>query len=94
MDENNQYAKAMTKVLPYGCIKRQEHPQISVEFDKMVDKISHEDNIGHLFIVGIKYHHKNLKTLLFNEIYPPIFEKNTKMESFERSTIQLTSIYQ
>ena len=54
--------------------------------------MSHEDSIGHLFIVDIKLHNKNKKTLLFNEIYPPIFEKNKKMEPFERSTIQLTSI--
>ena len=30
--------------------------------------------------------------MLFNEIYPPIFEKNKKMEPFERSTFQLMSI--
>ena len=28
MDENNQYGKSMTKALPYGCIKRQERPQV------------------------------------------------------------------
>ena len=34
MDENNQYGQAMTKPLPYGCIKKQEHiPSIS-EFNK------------------------------------------------------------
>ena len=32
--------------------------------------------------------------LLFNEIYPPIFEKNKKMEPFERSTLQLMCILQ
>ena len=30
--------------------------------------------------------------MLFIEIYPPIFEKNKKMEPFERSTLQLVSI--
>ena len=30
--------------------------------------------------------------MLFNEIYPPIFEKNKKIEPFERSTLQLMSI--
>ena len=94
MDENNQNGQAMTKALPYGCIKRQEHPPSLVEFNKILDKISHEDNIGHLFIVDIKFHDKNPKTLLFNEIYPPIFEKNTKMEPFERSALQLMSILQ
>ena len=86
-DENNQYGQAMTKALAYGCTKRQEHLTSLVEFNKILDKISHEDNIGHLFIVDTKFHDKNPKTLLFNEIYPPIFGKNTKMEPFERSTI-------
>ena len=92
MVENNQYGQAMTKALPYGCIKRQENPP--VEFNKILHKISHKDNIGHLFIVNIKFHDENPKTLVFNEIYPPIFEKNTKIEPFERSTLQLMSIYQ
>ena len=30
--------------------------------------------------------------MLFNEIYPPIFEKIKKMEPFGRSTLQLMSI--
>ena len=64
-----------------------------VEFNKILDKISHEDNIGHLFIVDIKFHDKNSKTLLFTKIYTP-FEKNTKMEPFERSTLQLMTISQ
>ena len=72
MDENNQYGQAMTKPLPYGCIKKQEHPPSLLEFNKILDKISHDNKIGHLFIVDIKFHDK---TLLFNEIFPPIFEK-------------------
>ena len=37
MDENNQYGQAMMKPLPYGCIKRQEHPPSLVEFNKITD---------------------------------------------------------
>ena len=66
----------MMKPFPYECIKRQEHPPSLVEFNKIFDKISHEDKIGNLFIVDIKFHNINPKTLLFNEIYPLIFEKN------------------
>ena len=68
----------MTKPLPYGCMKRQEHPPSFVKFNKILDRISHEDKIGHLFIVDIKFHNINPKTLLFNKIYPPIFEKKTR----------------
>ena len=70
----------MTKPLLYRCIKRQEHPPSLLEFNKILDKISHEDKIGHLFIVDVKFHDENPKTMLFNEIYPPIFEKNKKMD--------------
>ena len=78
MDENSQYGQAMTKPLPYGCIKKQEQPSSLLVFNKILDRISHEDKIGHLFIVDIKFHNKNPKTLLFNEIYPPVFEKETR----------------
>ena len=60
--------------------------------NKILDKIPYDDKIGYLSIVDIKFHNKNPKTLLFNEIYPPAFEKNKKMEPFERSTLQLMSI--
>ena len=92
MDENSQYGQAMAKPLPYGCIKKQNHPLILLEFNKILDKISHDDKIEHLFIVDIKFHNKNPKALVFNEIYPSIFETNKKMEPFERSTLQLMSI--
>ena len=49
MDKNNQYGQAMTKPLPYGCMKRQEHPPSFVKFNKILDRISHKDKIGHLF---------------------------------------------
>ena len=78
MDENNQYGQAMTKPLPYGCIKKQEHVPSMTEFNKILDKISHDDNIRHVFKVDIKFHNLNPKTLLSNEIYPSIFEKNKK----------------
>ena len=51
-----------------------------LEFNKILDRISHEGSIGHLFVVDIKFNEINSKTSLFNEIYPPIFEKNKKMD--------------
>ena len=73
---DNQYGQAMTKPLPYGCIKKQEHPPSLTEFNRVLDKISHNDNIRH-FIVDIKFNDMNPKTL-FNEINPAIFEKKKK----------------
>ena len=92
MDENNQYGQAMTKPLPYGCIKKEDKVPTMTEFNKILDCISHDDKIGDLFTVDITFHNINEKTLLFNKIYPPIFQKNKKIDPYERSTLQLTSV--
>ena len=66
MDEVNPYGNAMTKPLPFGCIKK---IPTFCEFNKILSNIFLEDKIGHLFIVDIKFHDKNPKTMLSNEIY-------------------------
>ena len=76
MDENNQYRMATTKPLPYGCIKKKDCPPTLTEFNKIINETSHEDSVGHLFIVDIKFNDINPKTLLFNGLYHPIFEQN------------------
>ena len=92
MDENNQYGQAMIKPLPYGCMKRKENPPALYEFNNVLDIISHDDKIDHLFIVDMKFQ-KLPKTLLFNEIYPTVLEKK-KIDPYERSCLQLMSIIQ
>ena len=77
MDENNQYGMAMTKPLPYGCIKKK---VLTIDkHNELLKNVTLEDKIGHLFTVDIEFADINEKTLLFNEIYPPIFEKNKKI---------------
>ena len=71
---------------------KKDFPPSIAEFDKILDSISHEDDIGHLFAVDIKFHDINEKTILFSELYPPIFEKNKKIDPYERSMLQLMSI--
>ena len=78
VDENNRHGVAMTKPLPYGCIKRKETTLNLEELDQLLKSITLEDKIGHLFTVDIEFSVINPKTLLFNEIYPPIFEKHKK----------------
>ena len=68
MDENNHYGQAMTKPLPYGCMKKEDKVPPLTEFNKILYCISHDDKIGHLFTVDIKFHNVNEKTLLFNAI--------------------------
>lgn len=50
----------MAKPLPYDCIKKMTTP-VMLEFNRILDRLSNEDSIGHLFIVDIKFHNKNPK---------------------------------
>ena len=77
MNENNQYGQAMTKPLPYGCIKKQEHTPSLLEFNKILDRISHGNEIIFLLLIS-SFIIKIKKKMLFNEIYPPIFERYKK----------------
>lgn len=93
MDENNQYGMAMTKPLLCGYIRKENTltPTL-VEFNDILDKLFHDETIGHIFIVDIKFHNVNPKTLLIYELCPAIFEKDKKIEPFEQSTLQLLSV--
>ena len=76
LDENNQYGNAMTKLLPTGCIK--DDKGISWEtFNFLLESVSFEDKIGHLYIVDIEFDVKNATEgkYAYNEIYLPIMEK-------------------
>ena len=91
MDENNQYGMAMTNPLPYGCIKKKKKVLSIDELNELLKNVTLEDKVGHLFTVDIEFADINEKTLLFNEIYPPIFEKNKKISPHEISTCQIIS---
>ena len=58
--------------------QKKESPPSLIEFSRILDGLSHDDTFGHLFIVDISFNNINPKALLFNELYPPIFEKNKK----------------
>ena len=91
MDEINQYGFAMTKPLPYGCIKKKENLPTLEELAVLLENVTLEDKLGHLFVVDIKFADINKKTLPFNEIYPSIFEKHKKIDPYERSCTQIMS---
>ena len=78
MDENNKYGFAMTKPLPYGCIKLKQAIPTLDELKDILANVTLDDKIGHLFVVDIVFDDINEKIILFNEIYPPVFEKKTK----------------
>ena len=62
------------------------------EFNKILNSISPEEKIGHLFLVDIIFHHKNEKTLLFNEIYTSILEKDKVVQAYQCSVLQHMSV--
>ena len=91
IDENNQYGFAMTKPLLSGCIKLKKSVPTVAELKDILTNITLDDKIGHLFIVDIFFKDINEKAILFNELYPLIFQKNIKIEPFERSCSQIMS---
>ena len=95
LDENNQYGYAMTRPMPTGCIK-QNNSRPWLKFNLLLEKVSFEDPIGHLFIVDIEFDVKNAteKQLIYNEIFPPIIEKEKILDVNERSLYQLLELFE
>ena len=89
-DENNQYSNGMTKPLPTGCIKDSDDISLTT-FNNLLESVSFDDTIGHLYIVNIEFDFKNAteRQFAYNEIYPPIIEKERIIDSCERSAFQL-----
>ena len=84
----------MTKPLPTGCIK--DNDDVSwVTFNKLLESVSFEDTIGHLYIVDIEIDFKNAteREFAYNEIYPPITEKQRIIDPCEKSAFQLIEQY-
>ena len=59
-------------------LKKKDHPPTVNEFNRILSQFSHDDKIGHIFTVDSKFHEMNEKTLLFNELYPPIKKKTNQ----------------
>ena len=90
LDENNQYGHAMTKPLPTGTIK--DNSDISfATLNRLLETVSLSDVIGHLFVVDIQFDHENatLQQIYYNDIFPPIIEKQTTVDPKERGIYQL-----
>ena len=68
MEENNQYGMAMTRPLPYGCIKRKKKVLSIEELTELIKNVTLEDKIGHIFTIDIEFSDISEETLLFNEI--------------------------
>ena len=95
LDENNQYSYAMTRPMPAGCIK-ENNPPSWLKFNLLLETVDLENKIGHLFVVDIEFDIENAdeRKMLYNEIFPPIIEKEKIFEANERSLFQLLELYQ
>ena len=51
----------------------------------LLEKVSLDDPIGHLFVVDIEFDEKNAieKQYMYNEIFPPIIEKQKILDANE-----------
>ena len=94
LDENNQYGYSMTKPLPTGCIKENENFSW-VNFNVLIESVDLMNKIGHLFVVDIFFDAKNPKEkqLLYNEIFPPVIEKQKILETYKCSAYQLLELF-
>ena len=84
----------MTRPMPTGCIKQNNSPSW-LEFNLLLEKVSLEDSIGHLFVVDIEFDEQNAtkKQYMYNEIFPPIIEKQKILDANERSLFQLLELF-
>ena len=84
----------MTKPLPTGSIK-DDHDVSWETFNFLPEIVSFEDTTGHLFVVDIEFDIKNATEgeFAYNEIYPPIVDKQRIIDPCERSVYQLLEQY-
>ena len=92
-DESNQYGFAMTKPMAVGSIK--DKAPSWAEFNLLMEKVTLDDPIGHLFLVHIEFDHEHATDaqIMYNEMMPPIIEKKATIEPNERSIFQLLELY-
>ena len=94
LGKNDQYGHGMTKPLATGCIKN--NNDISWKtFNYLIEKTDLEDKIGHLFVVDFEFDDAmaNPQQNVYNEIYPPIIEKQKIIDPCERLVYQLIEQY-
>ena len=91
LDENNQYGFAMTKPLPIGVFKKEEH----LDMDILNNSVKHFDpkaKVDEIFIGDIEFTaYYDAHKKMYNEVYPCIFEPKTKVSIDRKSVYQLLS---
>ena len=84
----------MTKPLPTCCIKNDTDLSWQT-FNLLLESVSLNDKTGYLYTVDIFFDHKNAtkQQIVYNEIYPPIVEKQKTIDPCEKSIYQLLDNY-
>ena len=82
------------KPMPIGCIRKYNSPAW-LTFNLLPENVLLDDPIGHLFVVDIEFNQKNKtkKEFLYNEILPPIIEKQKVLDSNKRSVYELLELF-
>ena len=83
----------MTKPMPTGFIK--EKTPSWPEFNILLETVDLDDKTGHLFVVDIELDSGNAtsKQIMYNETFPPIIDKQKKLDATEKSIFQLCEQY-
>ena len=90
MDENNQHGNAMTKPLPTDNIKKEKKVPNLREFNLIIQGISDQDKIGHLFVLDIEFDQENASEKNhFSTRSTLPFSKKKVLSANERSFFQL-----
>ena len=79
----------MPKPMPTGSIEKK--VPTWPEFNLLLETVDLDDSIGHLLVGDIFFEYKNAtqKQRIYNEIYPPIIEKQKMLDPNEGSVYQL-----
>ena len=94
LDESSKYGHGITKPLPAGCIKDNNDTSWKT-FNCLLEKVSLNNEIRHLYIVDIEFDVKNAtpRPKIYNEIYSPVIEKQKAIDPCEHSVYQLLEQY-
>ena len=65
------------------------------EFNLLMERVSLDDPIGHMFVVDIEFDHQKATDhqIMYNEVFPLIVDKKATLEANERSIFQLVELY-
>ena len=76
-------------------ILRKTNPRLGLNLNLLLERVDLDNPIGYLFLVDIFFYEKNSteKEYLYNEIFPPIIQKQNTFDANERSAYQLLELF-